>query len=239
MAEFEAEADRDLGSFDAHADADIAESDPASWVCGDDNGYIYYYNNITGKSVWEKPVCLMEIAKRGFARQLSSLLDENITLEPPPLSLRIFHQFDRDNSGYIDVGELQTMAYHFGVWLSGDALHIALMIMDRDGNGEISYEEFLHWYKNSDFSSLRIDDETLERRSIASIIFKRHDLDNSGSIDKDEFAGMYAEMISEGVTSESLEAVMAAIDVDNDGHIQFNEFTAWLDKCVQPIKTEI
>ncbi|CAM9755137.1 unnamed protein product, partial [Ectocarpus fasciculatus] len=145
-----------------------------------------------------------------------------------PLSLRIFHQFDKDNSGYIDADELQVMAYHFGIWLSGDALKVALMTMDHDGNGEISYEEFLHWFKDSSFSSLKLDDDALERRNLAASIFQRYDSDKSGSIDQEEFVHMHAEMVREGLTTVHVEDVMAEIDVDGDGLIQFNEFGTWL-----------
>jgi hypothetical protein len=84
-----------------------AEINPGDWVVGDDAGIAYYFNTITGTSLWEKPACLADVVKRGFTRTYSSLKDEHIHLEPPPLSLRIFHQFDKDNSGYIDIHELQ------------------------------------------------------------------------------------------------------------------------------------
>jgi Ca2+-binding EF-hand superfamily protein len=122
------------------------------------------------------------------------------------------------------------MAYHFGVWLDGPALELALMTMDHGGDGEISYEEFLQWYNSSNFASLRLDDDVLEKRNLSAVIFKRYDVDSSGSLDREEFAAMHAEMLSEGVTDLSLEEVMRDIDGDNDGMVQFNEFSAWLDK---------
>lgn len=239
MSEFQEQAEEGPEDSKSTIDVEAAESDPANWVAGDDNGYAYYYNNITHKSVWEKPECMHQVAKRGFLRQLSSLSDEKIALEPPPLSLRIFHQFDKDNSGYIDAEELQVMAYHFGVWLCDDALQLALMTMDQDQNGEISYEEFLSWYQDSSFASLKLDDETLNRRNVAALIFKKYDTDNSGAIDRAEFMGMHAELWDAHVTTDSLEEVMRDIDMDNDGLIRFNEFCAWLDRQQQtPLKPE-
>ena len=45
--------------------------------------------------------------------KLSTVVDE--VIGPPPLSARIFYQFDKDESGDIDVSELQEIAYHFGM----------------------------------------------------------------------------------------------------------------------------
>jgi hypothetical protein len=105
----------------------------------DDKTSLYYYiNQKTGVDTWEKPDKYIPASeRRAHDINISSLLltrvDEKEAVGPPPLSRRIFNQFDKDGSSDIDVAELQIMAYHFGVWLAGDSLTAALMTMDRDG----------------------------------------------------------------------------------------------------------
>lgn len=147
-----------------------------------------------------------------------------------PLSRRIFDKFDSDRSGSIDSSELQKMAIEFGVWLDGNALQIAMRIMDRNGNGSISYDEFLNWYKSSSFQSLQLDDVTLQRRNAAAKVFAKYDDDKSGNIDRREFEGLFKEIKMLNLTTHSVDKAMEDMDSDGDGMIQFNEFVAWLDR---------
>jgi Ca2+-binding EF-hand superfamily protein len=149
---------------------------------------------------------------------------------PPALSRRIFDKFDTDRSGSIDSKELQRMSLEFGVWLEGNALQMALRAMDHDGNGSISYDEFLKWYKSSSFNDLKLDDVTLQRRNAASKVFTKFDTDGSGSLERNEFAGLFKEIRLLNLTSLSLEDCLEDMDMDGDGTIQFNEFVVWLDR---------
>jgi Ca2+-binding EF-hand superfamily protein len=148
-----------------------------------------------------------------------------------PVSRIIFDKFDTDNSGDISINELQTMALQFGVWLSGSALDVAMRTIDSNGDGHITYEEFLNWYKSTPgFTSLALDDVTLKRRQALASVFSSYDRDNNGALDKDEFAALHGELVKLGVTKKSLENAMADIDVNIDGYIQYNELAAWLDR---------
>lgn len=208
-----------LGTLDSQVDP-AAENDPNNWSTWIQEGRIFFFNHVTYTNQWEKPLCL-ESTSCSFEGE-----------GPPPLSLRIFLQFDRDQSGDIDVSELQTMAYHFGIWLEGPALVTALMIMDSNGDGRVSYPEFKAWYTRSNFQSLKLDDESLERRSSAAVIFRRYDLDQSGSIDQAEFIPMYQEMVEANLVQHDMAQTRAEIDFNQDGKIQFNEFLSWLESKI-------
>lgn len=148
----------------------------------------------------------------------------------PPLSRRIFDKYDNGGSGRISTGQFQVMALDFGVFLNGSALSIAVKMIDHDGNGTIEYDEFLKWYKQSSFSSLSLDDDTLSRRCAASKLFRKYDGDNSGTIDTSEFKGLHAELKMQNLTSHSCEKAMEDMDSDNNGKIEFNEFVEWLER---------
>lgn len=91
--------------------------------------------------------------------------------------LQIFDRFDIDNSGSIDVDELRDLL----VAVQGTAaqnppsdneMQAALELLDTNNDGQISREEFLHWYKASAFferklkrrdTLLKIDEEEEEK----------------------------------------------------------------------------
>jgi hypothetical protein len=58
-----------------------------------------------------------------------------------PLSMRIFEKYDRDNSGYISTSEFQHMIEDHGLQLNAKEMEIAMLTLDYDGNGRISYDE--------------------------------------------------------------------------------------------------
>lgn len=147
-----------------------------------------------------------------------------------PLSRRIFDKHDTKHSGHISSEQFQSMAQDFGVFLTGDALSLAIKVIDRDGNGTIEYDEFLAWYKKSNFSSLSLDDTTLQRRNAAAQVFRKYDKDNSGSIDLNEFRGLYDELKASNLTSHAVETALEDMDSDGNGKIEFNEFVEWLDR---------
>lgn len=150
-----------------------------------------------------------------------------------PVSRRIFDKYDSGGSGHISTGQFQAMALDFGVFLAGDALALAVKVIDHDGNGTIEYKEFLDWYKQSSFSSLSLDDDTLHRRSSAAKLFQKYDADRSGSIEVREFPGLYSELKALQLTNHSCEKAMEDMDADGDGKIEFDEFVAWIDRHCQ------
>lgn len=147
-----------------------------------------------------------------------------------PLSRRIFDKFDVDSSGSIDIQELQKMALEFGVYLAGDSLNVAMRTIDRNGNGSITYDEFVNWFKSSSFQSLKLDDVTLQRRNAAAKVFTKYDSDRSGAIDRMEFEGLFKEIRLLNLTQLTLDKCLEDMDMDGDGRIQFNEFVVWLDR---------
>ena len=58
-----------------------------------------------------------------------------------PLSLRIFDKYDTDNSGFISRAEFCRMLEDHGLYLVGDALELAMITVDYDGSGQMSYQE--------------------------------------------------------------------------------------------------
>ena len=58
----------------------------------------------------------------------------------------IFKQFDKDESGYIDLQELKSISAELGRELDEAELEECIKDLDINKDGKISYEEFSTWW---------------------------------------------------------------------------------------------
>ena len=93
--------------------------------------------------------------------------------------------------------------------------------VDTDGNGSISFDEFLALMarKMRDTDS---DEEMVEA-------FKVFDRDQNGLIQKDELKKVM-EILGEQVTNEEIEEMMIIADPDGDNAISYEKFLACFDR---------
>jgi Ca2+-binding EF-hand superfamily protein len=57
-----------------------------------------------------------------------------------------FRAYDTNKNGQLDSKELAALCLTLGTTLTRNELETALFLLDKDGNGEVSEEEFLNWY---------------------------------------------------------------------------------------------
>lgn len=57
-----------------------------------------------------------------------------------------FNQADKDKNGTLDTSELARLCSDLGTTLSRNELESALVTLDKDGDGAITYDEFVSWY---------------------------------------------------------------------------------------------
>jgi hypothetical protein len=58
----------------------------------------------------------------------------------------MFNDFDKDGSGALDAGELQTLAASIGIMWDASQVEEAVQAIDTDGNGTIDIKEFATWF---------------------------------------------------------------------------------------------
>ena len=58
-----------------------------------------------------------------------------------------FDRFDVDQSGTLDVAELGALCAALGQPLNHDGLEDAVLVLDSNRDGEIQYDEFVHWWQ--------------------------------------------------------------------------------------------
>ena len=148
-----------------------------------------------------------------------------------PLVRIVFEKYDKNGSGSLNVMELQELCYDFGTYLSTDDLRLAMRDLDTDGDGMLSYEEFMVWWRTNDrFSSIRASDANSKLRQEAAAVFKKYDTDLSGDISRQEFAKLHRELQREKLVKQNLDECIMQLDQNGDGIIQFNEFITWIEE---------
>lgn len=173
----------------------------------------------------------MQLIKSARHRQTDMTSQPRISLGYRMIELlnRKFEEFDADKNGVLTLNEILTMSdtneddaklilEHFD--MNGDDQiereefkHVGLLLLsnqqfkshDKDGNGFLSKEEFA-----AALTKLNYEGEQIER------IFKRADMDRSGSIDRFEFLNALMHMISPEVDESSLD-ISAAWKEDRQG----------------------
>ncbi|KAG5181716.1 yellow cameleon 2.60 [Tribonema minus] len=126
-----------------------------------------------------------------------------------------FNNFDKDQSGEIDEYELGTVMRSLGYNPTDEQLHDMMLKVDIDGNGSISFDEFVIMMRKCEV-------ETDFDREITEA-FKVFDKDGSGSIDKEELTAIM-KGLGANLSDQEIELLVREADADGDGSIDLQEF---------------
>ncbi|KAK4744107.1 hypothetical protein SAY87_010419 [Trapa incisa] len=129
----------------------------------------------------------------------------------------MFANMDTDKSGTITYEELKTGLARLGSKLTEAEVRQLMDAADVDGNGTIDYIEFI---------TATMHRHKLERDDHLYKAFQHFDKDNSGFITRDEIEMAMREyqMGDEATIKE----IIAEVDTDNDGKINYDEFCAMM-----------
>jgi len=102
----------------------------------------------TGADVSEEEVAATFLRRYRMSREDLQLMADRLNIQLPNLCFlkQEFDQFDLDQSGYMDAGELKSLLRKLGEDLSEDDLNAAFQDLDADGSGEIEFFEFVEWF---------------------------------------------------------------------------------------------
>ncbi|KAI3826267.1 hypothetical protein L1987_00312 [Smallanthus sonchifolius] len=131
---------------------------------------------------------------------------------------QMFKMIDTDNSGNITFEELKIGLKNFGANLEESEFHDLMQAADVDNNGIIDYEEFVA-------ATLHLNKVYKEDSMYAA--FSYFDKDGSGYITVNEIQQSCKEL---GIDDAHLEEIIKEADMNNDGHIDYNEFVAMMQK---------
>lgn len=143
----------------------------------------------------------------------------------------MFDKFDADKSGHIDAKEFQHLTFGLGYALTPIEVEFAVKIIDADGSGVIEKTEFTAWWKLRDrWEALKLDDDALAIRQAAADSFNEIDSTKTGMIHAKDFDAFHKELTERKLTTKSKEDLLADLDKNGDGKIQFAEYIEYLQR---------
>lgn len=168
-----------------------------------------------------------EVLKRikGFAamNKLKKEALKVIALNLPPAEIEglkeMFAAMDADGSGTITADELREGLKTKGSLIPDADLQRLLQAADLSGDGKIGYEEFLA-------ATMHLGKLANEENLHAA--FEHFDADGSGFITREELEGALKEHGTGAALAEHIKTILAEVDKDNDGRIDYEEFCAMM-----------
>lgn len=131
---------------------------------------------------------------------------------------KIFKSMDKDGNGSLDRQEvLCGYEEHFGVPITEEMVDAMFAAVDLDGNECIDYTEFV---------MATMNEKDLVTNDKLKAAFRLFDKDNSGTISPDEIR----KALGIDSSDKHLNSLIAEVDENGDGEIQFDEFCNMMRK---------
>lgn len=137
----------------------------------------------------------------------------------------LFDKYDNDKNGKLNKDELYALLEN-DLGMTEEQAQIYLHLLDKDGDGCISYKEFETWFRSGEHLQSITNLTRFYYLKKAVEFFKKYDLDDNGAIDRKEFGKLFEDFAKNG--EQTMDAFMDALDLDKNGLISFEELARWL-----------
>ncbi|XP_057994235.1 calcium-dependent protein kinase 1 isoform X1 [Hevea brasiliensis] len=174
----------------------------------------------------DKPLDIAVLTRMKQFRAMNKLkkvalkvIAENLSEEEIMGLKEMFKSMDTDNSGTITYEELKAGLPKLGTKLSESEVRQLMEAADVDGNGTIDYIEFI---------TATMHMNRMEREDHLYKAFEYFDKDKSGYITMEELE--HALKKYNMGDAKAIKEIIAEVDTDNDGRINYEEFVAMMRK---------
>ena len=172
---------------------------------------------------------------------------------------QVFDALDEDDSGFLDRAEVEkasgVLGAGLGFIMSAAELDRQFALIDPDGDGEVTFEEFKVWWKGVEAEPGGLISQALLEVGVAVTsgasmqsmkealkahykgkdmtpreVFERLDEDDSGYLDRAEVekaSGWLGAGLGVIMSAAELDRQFSLMDPDGDGEVTFEEFDSW------------
>lgn len=193
----------------ASDDIDLYQEDESSLSCHSSIGYPPQFGR-------DDPV----LSERD-RKELMSLVNENISMDFILEMKEAFQLFDKNGDGFISAKELGVLMRTLGRNPTEDEIMNIMNEIDVDHNGKLDFSEFTIMMKD------KLSGEDMEQEIKQA--FRVFDRNGDGYISKSEFKHCMMHF-GEKFTDDEVEEMMAEADANNDGKIDYTEFSQMILK---------
>eukprot|EP00667_Euglena_gracilis_P005968 EG_transcript_6014 len=143
------------------------------------------------------------------------------------MAMVAFEKFDTDHSGNLDVREFHKAIVSLGLGYSFEDAENLFNMMDEDGNGSMSMQEFLAHCREYINNSVQAAAEEAPKdpEAQARQAFHRFDRNRDGFLDVNDFLQAIREL-GLGTTMEDAEQLFSMVDEDGSGTMDEEEFVS-------------
>jgi Ca2+-binding EF-hand superfamily protein/pSer/pThr/pTyr-binding forkhead associated (FHA) protein len=176
---------------------------------------------------------------QAFLREAMEKLSNGLTSK---LQAReAFRKIDKDGSGELDASDFKLALKYLHLHLNERQIGVLMKHLDKDGDGTVSIEEFMHVVFEGKLKRLRKKFQELSY-SIGGQdyekLFRHYDRSNSGALTADDFRRAVRKdvgMREAEVTDADLQDMFDHVDRDRNGYISLNDFAELLSAEMAPV----
>ncbi|PAA57207.1 hypothetical protein BOX15_Mlig006678g1, partial [Macrostomum lignano] len=131
----------------------------------------------------------------------------------------VFNKSDTNGNGAIEVKELVSLMRAAGQTVTRPEAEALIREFDKNSNGTLEFQEFVA------MMNAFVEKGGHKPQSEKQRIFELLDQNQDGVISKSELKFVMNEILQEGMSDRELDDMMTAADSDQDGVINFDEFS--------------
>jgi len=142
---------------------------------------------------------------------------------------QVLGKFDKSEDNKLSAEEVKTMLMDdYG--LTEEQIDIQSLLLDTDGDGKVSKDEFNKWLKSGAKLDQVSENSRFNKMKKAGELFKQADTNKNGSMDRTEFVSFYRNnKIFPDCDIRQVGGVLKEVDPENNDAISFAAFLAWMN----------
>nr|QGQ62245.1 Troponin C [Demodex brevis] len=143
---------------------------------------------------------------------------DDLTKEQVQMLRKAFDMFDREKKGYIACNMVSTILRTLGQTFEESDLQQLIVEIDADGSGQLEFDEFLTLT-----ARFLVEEDAEAMQEELREAFRLYDKEGNGYIKTSDLREILR-ALDDKLTADELDEMIAEIDTDGSGTVDFDEF---------------